>query len=568
VLSSSCKPWQGAIITLSGISRSFVTGIAAGGVALAVSYFLRTFAGGLFVPELAAQVLFSITPGSVESQAISTLGEMAKNLAFAGAIIGNLVLYGGIGILLRGMYRRLALRGHIINISQFILVPYLVLLAATVILSMITEISTQPLTIQIIVIYLVPPHIAYGLISYHMFKMLQQQPAASSIARPEHVQERTPPEEGVNNIDKVSRGQFIRILGIVVAGSIASVFLFYWADLLSRSRPSSNPPPLQSPVLSNSTKRANLPSDLLPFFASEITPNDRFYRIDINIATPTIIADMWRLRVTGQIDNPIELTYEELKSLPSMEEYATLECVSNKVGGDLISTAIWKGVSLKNILERAQVKPEATYVVFRCFDGYDVGIPLEKGLEETTLLAYEMNRVALPAKHGFPVRAIVPGIYGMMNAKWITEIELVDTVYEGFWQRKGWSNKARYKIHSTIVVPGSALTGRFGSLGMPTTVALGDKVPIAGMAFAGSEGISKVEVTLDGGNTWQEAKTKKPLSINSWVLWYMEWTPTSEGRHNVSVRATDGTGKLQPVGFHKPFPSGSSGYHMIDVLVQ
>lgn len=555
---------------MSGTSRSFIVGIAAGGAALAASYFLRTFVGGLFVPELAAQVLFSITPGSVESQAISTLGEMAKNLAFVSAVIGSLILYGGIGILIHKTYRRLAPRGHIVNISQFILLPYLVLLAVAVVLSMITEISTQPLTIQIIVFYLVPPHIVYGLISYHMFKM-QQPPPAAAMTRSEHVQERTtPPHEESVNINKVDRRQFIRLSSMVVAGSIASVFIFYWADLFSRSRPlsSSNPTPLQSPVLSNSTRLANLPSELVPFFTSEITPNDRFYRIDINVAIPTIIADMWKLRVTGLIDNPLELTYGQLKSLPSSEEYATLECVSNKVGGDLISTALWKGVSLKSVLEMAQVRPEATYVVFRCFDGYDVGIPLEKGLEETTLLAYEMNRATLPTNHGFPLRAIVPGIYGMMNAKWVTEIELVDTVYEGFWQRKGWSNEAKYKIHSTIVAPGNALSNRFGSLGAPTTVTLGNKVPIAGIAFAGNEGISKVEVSMDGGNSWQEAKMKDPISINSWVLWYMEWNPVSEGKHAMSVRATDGTGKIQPVGFHEPFPDGSSGYHMIEVTVQ
>lgn len=555
---------------MSGTSRSFIVGIAAGGAALAASYFLRTFVGGLFVPELAAQVLFSITPGSVESQAISTLGEMAKNLAFVSAVIGSLILYGGIGILIHKTYRRLAPRGHIVNISQFILLPYLVLLAVAVVLSMITEISTQPLTIQIIVFYLVPPHIVYGLISYHMFKM-QQPPPAAAMTRSEHVKERTtPPHEESVNINKVDRRQFIRLSSMVVAGSIASVFIFYWADLFSRSRPlsSSNPTPLQSPVLSNSTRLANLPSELVPFFTSEITPNDRFYRIDINVAIPTIIADMWKLRVTGLIDNPLELTYGQLKSLPSLEEYATLECVSNKVGGDLISTALWKGVSLKSVLEMAQVRPEATYVVFRCFDGYDVGIPLEKGLEETTLLAYEMNRATLPTNHGFPLRAIVPGIYGMMNAKWVTEIELVDTVYEGFWQRKGWSNEAKYKIHSTIVAPGNAISNRFGSLGAPTTVTLGNKVPIAGIAFAGNEGISKVEVSMDGGNSWQEAKMKDPISINSWVLWYMEWNPVSEGKHAMSVRATDGTGKIQPVGFHEPFPDGSSGYHMIEVTVQ
>jgi hypothetical protein len=150
----------------------------------------------------------------------------------------------------------------------------------------------------------------------------------------------------------------------------------------------------------------------------------------------------------------------------------------------------------------------------------------------------------------------------------IEECKLVDTVYEGFWQRKGWSNEAKYKIHSTLVAPGSALSNRFGNLGMPTTVTLGNKVPIAGIAFAGNEGISKIEVTMDGGKSWQEAMMKDPLSINSWTLWYIEWNPQSQGRHIISARATDGTGKIQPVGFHEPFAYASSGYHMIEVMVQ
>jgi DMSO/TMAO reductase YedYZ molybdopterin-dependent catalytic subunit len=123
----------------------------------------------------------------------------------------------------------------------------------------------------------------------------------------------------------------------------------------------------------------------------------------------------------------------------------------------LISTAIWKGVRLKDLLEKAHVKPDAKYSVFRCADGYDVGIPLERGLFEGTILAYDMNETPLTSEHGYPLRAIVPGIYGMMNAKWMTEIELVDRVYEGYWQRKGWSNVAKYNTHSFIVIPGNAL---------------------------------------------------------------------------------------------------------------
>src|SRR5439155_26669211 len=195
----------------------------------------------------------------------------------------------------------------------------------------------------------------------------------------------------------------------------------------------------------------------------------------------------------------------------AVEEYATLQCVSNKIGGDLISTALWKGVRLKDLLSRAQVGPGAKYIAFRCYDGYDVGIHLERGLVEGTILAYDMNLARLTAEHGYPVRAIVPGLYGMMNPKWITEIELVDGIYEGYWQRKGWANNAKYNTHSFIVIPGNAAVGkRFSNIAASGATAhsspsssSSEMVPIAGVAFAGDRGISKVEVSTDGGTTWK-----------------------------------------------------------------
>jgi len=207
------------------------------------------------------------------------------------------------------------------------------------------------------------------------------------------------------------------------------------------------------------------------------------------------------------------------------------------------------------------------YVVFRCNDGYDVGIPIERGLQEGTILAYEMNGATLPADHGFPLRALVPGLYGMHNAKWLTEIELVDKVYEGFWQRQGWSNKAEYQTHSTIVLPGEALRSRFSDL-VPSKVVRDSKVLIAGIAFAGDRGISMVEVSTDGGKSWEATKIKEPLSNNMWVLWATEWNPPAKGRYNITVRATDKTGKVQAGELQNSFPSGATGYHMVDITVE
>ncbi len=306
---------------------------------------------------------------------------------------------------------------------------------------------------------------------------------------------------------------------------------------------------------------------LAPLLGSEITPTYLFYRIDINPIIPEVDVNSWNLQIKGMVDNPLKLSYEEIKSMPAIEEFVTLECISNKIGGDLTGTALWKGVPLKHILEKAKIGPTVKYIVFRCFDGYDVGIPLDKGLMDKTILSYEMNLAPLTSKHGFPVRAIVPGLYGMMNPKWITEIELVDKVYEGYWQRNGWTNIAEYNTGSSIVIPGQVpIRDRFRGLDEIPSSSSNKKGPIAGIAFGGDRGISKVEVSIDGGKTWKTAKIKEPLSEYTWVLWTAGFIP-NEGIDNykIVVRATDKKGEVQTSELNKPFPSGATGYHTISV---
>ncbi len=531
--------------------KFFMIGFAVGGLSLVISFLLRVFVGGLFIPELAAQTIFSLMPGSVESQAVSALGPLAKQLTFAGAIVVNLFLYGGLGVLLHGTYERLAHKGHFVNIVQLSLLSYLAVFAIAGIMLEVTQFQSQPLPISLIALYLLPPHIAFGVILYLKFR--------KEVSRPEPIQQISPTSE--NNAD-LGKRKFLRL---AVAGAVGAVVLLSGIGFLlpkSTRLPDEEAQPTESP--SNSVNEF-ADTALAPLLASEITSNDRFYKVDVNILTPTINGDTWKLEVKGLVNNPLEFTYEELKSLPAVEEYATLECISNKIGEDLISTALWKGVPLKIILEKAQVRPEAVYVIFKCYDGYDVGIPLERAGE--AVLAYEMNLTTLPQAHGFPLRAVVPGLYGMMNAKWITEIELVDRVYEGFWQRQGWANNAEYQIHSTIILPGGALTSRFGNIKSSRSV-LGEKVPIAGIAFAGDKGISKVELSVDGGKSWEGAKIAEPLSRNAWILWSAEWSPPAAGKYRIIVRATDGTGKLQTSELQNPFPSGSTGYHGVNITVE
>lgn len=287
----------------------------------------------------------------------------------------------------------------------------------------------------------------------------------------------------------------------------------------------------------------------------DVTPNDKFYKISKNVFDPKVSVSRWSLELKGLLDRPAKLTYNEIKALPMKEQYGTLECISNEVGGDLISTALWKGVPLREVLAKAGVKPTVKKVIFRAADGYSTAIPLVKAMHHDTLLAIEMNGVPLPDDHGFPIRLINPGHYGMKNPKWITEIELTDKDYKGYWESRGWSDEAKVKTMSRIDTPGIGASIPKGGEDM------------GGIAFAGDRGIRQVEVSLDDGATWRKATLKKGLSPYTWVLWGLPWAPLpsapKERRLVVKVRAVDGTGEIQTAQVTKVLPDGASGYHTI-----
>ncbi|HZD36852.1 MAG TPA: molybdopterin-dependent oxidoreductase [Nitrososphaeraceae archaeon] len=564
----------------------FLGGVVAGAIAVSVGIILRLLAGGLFMPEVASLTLFSLTPGEVESQAVQTLGPLAKYSSFIGATLVSIVIHGLIGILVGRLYDRFRWKRYLGKAVQTFAIAYLILLAITSVLLALTEAST--VSFSDVILFLIPPNVAFGLVFPALYQKVSF--GMPSISKKTTYKEQLPSDGGTKartvatDGKKMNRRIFLRS---AVASAIAVPVLYYGTSrllfttqeqpvqpvspVLPASQPSSAPPIFQNRVIS-------------PLLQYEVTPTELFYRIDINPIIPTVNSGTWRLNIKGLVENPIELTYEELKAMPPVEQSTTLSCISNKVGGDLISNALWRGVPLKNLLEQAQIRPGAEYIVFKCYDGYDVGIPLEKGLEDSTILAYEMNRAPLTPAHGFPVRAIVPNIYGMMNAKWITEIEIIDHVYEGFWQRKGWSNTARINTLSTIVIPGSApLRTRFrGFLPAASTSATSNSTlsnasssssppertaTLGGIAFAGSRGISKVQISIDDGNTWTDASIKEPLSQYSWVIWAADLSLPSQPRNDykVSVRATDKAGNVQTSEVREPFPDGSTGYHMIDI---
>jgi len=550
----------------NSIVFSFALGIVAGLVSIAVSVMIKVFIGGLFLPELASQTLFSLTPGEFESQAIDALGPLAKYSAFIGSIIVTIIIFGLIGIFLIKLYNKLRWNNNYIwkFISSFALTySFLVIISIMMVIMIYVRSGSQPISIQHIIFSFIVPQIVFSLI----FSLFSRKTKTK-----DKLQDPNQPSVRANNtVVNYNRREFIRL----IIASVVSIPVIYFGlnrlfspqevEQQQIQSDTSNLLPPQSRSISPDFKDPTL----APLLASEITPTYLFYRIDINPIVPEVNVNSWNLLIKGMVGIPLKLSYEEIKSMPAIEEFVTLECISNKIGGDLIGTALWKGIRLKDILEKAKLLPGVQYIVFRCSDGYDVGIPLNKGLMNETILAYEMNLAPLTSKHGFPIRAIVPGLYGMMNPKWITEIELVDKVYEGYWQRNGWSNIAEYNTGSSIVIPGQApIRNRFRNLDENFTnnsSSANKRVPIAGIAFGGDKGISKVEVSTDGGITWKAAKIKEPLSRYTWILWTTGFVPEKVENYKIIVRATDKNGEVQSSKLNNPFPDGATGYHTISV---
>jgi DMSO/TMAO reductase YedYZ molybdopterin-dependent catalytic subunit len=298
----------------------------------------------------------------------------------------------------------------------------------------------------------------------------------------------------------------------------------------------------------------NPPEAGLRGLSPELTPVGNFYVVSKNYADPAVDAQSWALSVGGSVQKPLRLSLSDLRALTGATEYVTLECISNNVGGEQMSTGSFTGVRLRELLAMTNPKPEGTWAAFKARDGYTESIPMSlvQGAPEI-LVAYELDGAPLPMSHGFPARMIIPGHYGMKGPKWLDSIDLVNHESGGFWEQQGWDHNAIVKTTARIDAP------RDGDL-----VKLG-AVSVAGVAFAGSRGIRVVEVSTDGGSTWKSAPFKTPLSPLTWVLWTFDWTPAREGAFRLMVRATDGTGAPQDSRGAASYPSGASGYHTIQV---
>lgn len=518
--------------------RDALAGLVAAAVALGVAELLAAIVGVRSLIVAVADVVVDLTPGPVVKATIEALGTNDKPFLLATVTVVALAL----GALLGPVAARRP-RSDIAAFSTFG--------AAGALAAM-----RDPLAAPLLAVLVAAAGAAAGLVTLRVL-LRAAQPAATAEAGEPSADRLTLPGRGV-----ADRRRFLTLAGTATGGAIASAltgrFVIGPGVDVEAQRQAIVFAPIEGRFTSTSTTGIEV-AGLSPV----ITPNADFYRIDTALAIPRVDATTWKLRITGMVDRPFELTFPELLAMPQIEETITLACVSNGVGGDLVGNAVWRGVRLSDLLARAGVQTAATQIVGRSVDDFTVGFPTAVGLDgRPAMVAVGMNGEPLPRDHGFPARLVVPGLYGYVSAtKWLTEIQLTRfESYDAYWIPRGWDKLAPILTQSRIDVPhrGQSVTA--------------GRRAIAGVAWAGNRGIKAVEVRVtprDGRGAapaWVPARLGDELSGNSWRQWVVEWDATP-GSYTIEVRATDGTGEVQTAVEQFPGPNGATGYHRVNATV-
>ena len=357
---------------------------------------------------------------------------------------------------------------------------------------------------------------------------------------------------------ELSRRQFVGLMG----GSVVTISVGSWgvASLLGgKDQPTAvqveilDPGDMADTTLEDTPSMAELDAriDPAPGTRLEITPNEDFYRIDISTRKPQLVPETWRLELNGLVDRPLSLTLDEVRAMPTISYHHTLSCISNRIGGDLIGTTRWTGVRVQDVLAMAGMKPTAEELFIEAADGFYESVAMSDLMDDRTMFAYEMNGAPLPHENGFPLRIIIPNRFGMKQPKWIVNMEVLDQEGRGYWVERGWSQEAF--VRTTSVIDNVATDAADEDIGT---------VPVGGIAYAGANGISKVELQVNDG-PWLEAELRAPpLSHLTWVQWLYDW-PRETGRHVFKVRAYDGLGVLQIAESNPVRPDGATGIHEV-----
>jgi DMSO/TMAO reductase YedYZ molybdopterin-dependent catalytic subunit len=384
--------------------------------------------------------------------------------------------------------------------------------------------------------------------------------SAETAAVPVQTETPAPPARAMRTQEGLSRRQFLFLIG---AGSFVAWVSALGVSLASGSGASSEtqstpaaPALGQTSGPDQSPSQAELGSRFAPVPGTrpELTSTADFYRIDINTVPPQVDGNTWQLSLDGMVDHPLNLSLEDIRAMPAQSQAITLECISNPIGGDLTSTAVFTGVPFKLILQQAGVQAGAQAVDMQAVDGFYESIPIAEAMDDRTMLVYAMNGAPLTAAHGYPLRIYIPNHFGMKQPKWLQSMTVVAQGQTGYWVERGWSEQAIVKTTSVIDTIDSQDSSQ-------TKV-----VPVGGIAYAGARGISKVEVQVDNG-AWQAAELRDPpLSPLTWVQWRFLWSATP-GQHTLSVRCTDGDGTLQDASVADTFPNGATGYNQKGAII-
>ena len=503
-------------------------GLLSAAVALGVAQLVAGLVGGTSSPVIAVgSAAIDLAPPWLKSFAIDTFGSHDKPalLIGIGAILAIVAVVLGI----------ISLRRPRVGVSGLVIFGAIGLVASL----------TRPTATLAYAL----PSLAGTVAGLLTFRTLRRAGGFDRTA------EGAPPDRSPRMPGTIDRRAFV--FSGVVAGIVAAASGAAGQYLVRRSAASASREAVQIPTPSDAAPPPPPAADLgVPGVGPFLTPNDRFYRVDTALLTPSVSAEGWQLRIHGMVQRELTLTYPHLLARPLIERDITLACVSNEVGGSYVGNARWIGAPLKDLLEEAGVDAGADQLVSRSADGFTAGSPTSVVMDgRDAMLAIAMNGEALPLAHGFPVRMVVPGLYGYVSAtKWLVDLELTTfDAFDAYWIPRGWAQQAPIKTESRIDTP------RAGGNTQAGTVA------VAGVAWAQHRGISRVEVQVDDGG-WIEAELGAEDTADTWRQWAYRWD-AAPGPHTLQVRATDGSGLTQTADQAPPAPDGATGYHTIQVQV-
>jgi DMSO/TMAO reductase YedYZ molybdopterin-dependent catalytic subunit len=504
----------------NGFSQGAAAGLLGAAVSLVAAAIVSTLIKGFSFPILVvAERVASLAPGKIAAVFIDTLQHKALPLTVLATAGGLFAVVAALGTALVPLSRRLGPR----KAATLTAVPVWVVGVASFAPSPVTV--GRPAYALLLAACAVPGVYATSR-SLAKFEAWRSGPASDA--------------------EPMARRVFLRATWLGAVGIALG-----WARLGRVLFPSPDPgrTPLALRDLTTATPPPTSAGDAgfaaISGLAPLITANSNFYKVNEEIIDPDIDPRTWTLSIAGLVAHPFQLTYNQLIALPAVEQFTTLECISNPVGGDLISNAKWTGVRLADLLDRAGVQPSVVEVVSRSISGYSDSIPIAEAMRPDSLVVIGMNGMTLPRAHGFPARLLVPGHYGMKQPKWLMSIETVDRPYQGYWETRGWVKAAIVKTMSRI----------------DTTVQTGGGWEVAGVAFAGDRGVQMVEVSTDGGTTWAQAELETAISAETWRRWRF---PFDKAKATLLVvRATDGDGVAQISTPADPHPAGASGYQQV-----